>query len=43
MPYDIENGNLAVGKTIEAIEGMDISDAGKQKIYEENARKLMNL
>jgi aminocarboxymuconate-semialdehyde decarboxylase len=43
MPYDIENGDVAIRKTIEAIEDMDIPDTGKQKIYEENARRLMSL
>ncbi len=43
MPYDVENGHVTIRKTIEAIEGMDIPDAGKQKIYEENARRLLHL
>jgi predicted TIM-barrel fold metal-dependent hydrolase len=43
MPYDIENGNVTIRKTIEAIEGMDISDTSKQKIYEDNARTLLHL
>ena len=43
MPYDVGNGEVSIRKTIEAIEGMSISEAGKKKIFEGNARKLMRL
>ena len=43
MPYDIENGAIAIQKTIEAIEGMNIPESSKKKIYEGNARKLLHL
>jgi aminocarboxymuconate-semialdehyde decarboxylase len=43
MPYDIENGGVSIRQTIGAIEGMDIPESGKKKIYEGNARKLLHL
>jgi len=43
MPYDVENGAIAIRQTIEAIEGMNITESGKKKIYENNARKLLKL
>ena len=43
MPYDPENGAVAMGQTIDAIERMDIPEISKKKIYEDNARKLLHL
>ena len=43
MPYDVENGDFTIRKTIEAIEVMGIPDSSKKKIYEGNARTLMHL
>ena len=43
MPYDVGNGAVSIRKTIEAVEGMEIPDAGKKKIFEENARRLLHL
>jgi aminocarboxymuconate-semialdehyde decarboxylase len=43
MPYDIENGAIAIRKTIEAIESMNIPESSKKKIYEGNARNLLHL
>ncbi|HUT70928.1 MAG TPA: amidohydrolase family protein [Desulfatiglandales bacterium] len=43
MPFDVENGAIAIRKTIEAIEGMNISESSKKKIYEGNARNLLHL
>jgi aminocarboxymuconate-semialdehyde decarboxylase len=43
MPFDVENGAIAIQKTIEAIEGMDIPQSSKKKIYEDNARNLLHL
>lgn len=43
MPYDPENGAVALKQTIEAIEGMDITEESKKKIYEGNARRLLHL
>jgi aminocarboxymuconate-semialdehyde decarboxylase len=40
---DIENGDRNYRQTINAIEQMDIPDADKKKIYEDNARSLMRL
>ena len=43
MPYDIENGAIAIRETIETIEGIKLSESGKKKIYEGNARRLLHL
>ena len=43
MPYDVENGAIAIRQTIEAIEGMNIPESSKRKIYEGNARNLLHL
>jgi len=43
MPYDIQNGALAIKQTIEAIEDMEIPESSKKKIYEENARNLLHI
>jgi predicted TIM-barrel fold metal-dependent hydrolase len=40
---DTEKGDRNYRQTINAIEQMDISDADKKKIYEDNARSLMRL
>jgi predicted TIM-barrel fold metal-dependent hydrolase len=40
---DTENGDRNYRQTINAIEQMDISDADRKKIYEDNARSLMRL
>jgi aminocarboxymuconate-semialdehyde decarboxylase len=42
-PFDTEQGARLIRETIEAIEGMDISDRDKQKIFGENAEKLLHL
>jgi aminocarboxymuconate-semialdehyde decarboxylase len=43
MPYDCENGAVTIRQTIEAIDGMDIPESSKKKIYEDNARNLLHL
>jgi aminocarboxymuconate-semialdehyde decarboxylase len=43
MPYDVENGAIAIRQTIEAIEGMNIPGSSKKKIYEANAKNLLHL
>jgi predicted TIM-barrel fold metal-dependent hydrolase len=43
MPFDIQNGAFVIKRTIEAIEGMDIPESSKKKIYEGNARSLLHL
>ncbi|MBM4278344.1 MAG: amidohydrolase [Deltaproteobacteria bacterium] len=43
MPYDIGNGAVSIQQTIKAIEEMNLSDSSKKKIYEGNARRLLNL
>ena len=42
-PYDAQLGDYGTRNTIQAIEQMDISDADKKKIFEDNARKLLRL
>ena len=43
MPYDAQNGHIAVRETIRSIEQMDIPALEKKKIFEDNARKLLRL
>jgi len=43
MPYDPTLGDYGVGRTIQAIEEMNISDIDKKKIFEYNARRLLRL
>lgn len=43
MPFDAEFGAMSVRKTIASVDGMAISDADKQKIYEGNAKQLLKL
>jgi aminocarboxymuconate-semialdehyde decarboxylase len=43
FPYDVEWGVRHNKATIESIQHMDISDAEKQMIFEDNARNLLHL
>ncbi len=43
LPYDHTSGDRMTRMTIGAVEEMDISEADRKKIYEENARSLMRL
>jgi len=43
MPYDSQLGLRQVREVIESVEGMEISDAEKKLIFEDNARKLLRL
>lgn len=43
MPFDVQNGAIAIQRTIKAIEGMDIPESSRQKIFEGNARRLLHL
>lgn len=43
MPFDSQLGAVAIRETIRSIDAMNIPDADKAKIYEENARKLLRL
>jgi aminocarboxymuconate-semialdehyde decarboxylase len=43
MPYDAEHGARNVGRIINAVEAMTISDAEKGMIFEENARRLLGV
>jgi aminocarboxymuconate-semialdehyde decarboxylase len=43
MPFDVENGGVAIRETIEGIERMALTDEVKRKIYEGNARRLLHL
>jgi aminocarboxymuconate-semialdehyde decarboxylase len=43
MPYDSQLGDRHTRETIRAIDAMDIPDADKKMIYEDNARRLLRL
>jgi predicted TIM-barrel fold metal-dependent hydrolase len=43
IPYDIESEGVSIMETIKGIEGMNLSEATKKKIYEDNARRLLCL
>ena len=43
FPYDSQYGERYTRQTIDAINGMDIPDAEKKMIFEDNARKLLRL
>lgn len=43
MPFDRQLGDSSVGRTIQAIQQMAVSDPDKQKIFEHNARRLLRL
>jgi aminocarboxymuconate-semialdehyde decarboxylase len=43
MLYDPERGAIYTRETIRAVEGMDILDFEKKKLFEDNASKLMQL
>lgn len=42
-PFDPEGGPMYIRDTIRVIDGLDISDADREKIYNGNARKLLGL
>ncbi len=41
--YDPEMGSQTIGKTIDAVNRMNISDADKQKVFEGNAKRILRL
>ncbi len=41
-PFDPEGGPLYIRETIKVIDGLDISDADRRKIYQGNAERLFN-
>ncbi|MFC2021010.1 amidohydrolase family protein [Chloroflexota bacterium] len=43
MPFDSEFGDRYTRQTIQSIEQMSISEQDKQKIFEDNARRLLHL
>ena len=43
MPFDSQTGYRLVRETIRSIEEMDITEAERKKIFEDNARKLLRL
>jgi aminocarboxymuconate-semialdehyde decarboxylase len=43
MPFDSEGGSIFVGETIKTIEEMQASEEDKQKIYEQNIKRLLKL
>ena len=42
-PFDPEGGPMYIRETIKIIDGLDISDAERQKIYHDNAVRLLKL
>jgi len=42
-PYDLVGGDKFIKKTVEAVYRMNVSDADKKKIFEDNARRIMRL
>ena len=42
-PFDPEKGPMYIRETIKIIDGLDISDADRDKIYRANAVKLLKL
>ncbi len=43
FPYDLAGGDKFIKKTIEAINRMNVSDADKKRIFEDNARRILHL
>ena len=43
FPFDPEKGTFNIRETIKDIDGLDISDADRRKIYEGNARRLLRM
>ncbi len=43
MPFGFDGGEGFVREAVEAVMAMDITDADKKKIFEDNARKLLRL
>lgn len=43
MPFGTESGLWPVRETVESIEQMDITDAERRKIFEDNAKELLHL
>ncbi|MFC2024426.1 amidohydrolase family protein [Chloroflexota bacterium] len=42
-PYDVEGGDRYIERTIEAVNRMPISDADKDKIFQGNSKRMLNL
>jgi predicted TIM-barrel fold metal-dependent hydrolase len=42
-PFDKERGELVIRETIAAIDGMDLSDADRARMYYQNAQELLGL
>lgn len=42
-PYDLVGGDKFIKKTIDSVWRMDISDADKNRVFEDNARRLLKL
>ena len=42
-PYDLEGGEGFIRKTIDAVHRMNVSDGDKEKIFEGNAKRILNL
>ena len=42
-PFDPEGGPMYIRETIQVIDKMDVSDATRQKLYQDNALRLLEL
>ncbi|MCS7280635.1 MAG: amidohydrolase [Desulfobacterota bacterium] len=43
MPYDVENGDISIRSTIEALESMIDSHSVKEKVFYKNAQRILKL
>jgi predicted TIM-barrel fold metal-dependent hydrolase len=41
-PFDPEGGPVYIRETLKVIDSLDISEADRQKIYQDNAERLFN-
>jgi len=42
-PFDPEKGPMYIRQTIDIVDGLDVSDEDRAKIYRDNALKLLKL
>jgi aminocarboxymuconate-semialdehyde decarboxylase len=43
FPYDLASGDTFIKKTVDAIHRMNVSDADKKMIFEDNAKRILHL
>jgi aminocarboxymuconate-semialdehyde decarboxylase len=41
-PFDPEGGSMYIRETIKIIDGLDLTDAERERIYQRNAERLFN-